>query len=262
MRKYFALAKIEILDSLEYRYELILWQIIELVPILTLAMVWLTLGTNKVGDYSISQLITYYLVSAVTSRLVEYHFAYYQADNIRTGKFSLYLLKPITLIKAFYSSDFPSQCFMFIVTTIPLITVVWGLLNQYLVFPTLMNMLFFLLMVGMGNVINFLLQMILVAMAFFFKSIEGLRHTQWMANAVFGGAMIPLVFLPRVIQNISSWLPFKLMYFVPISIYMGNFDISEIILNLGYGVLWIGGLVIFSNWLWGRALKRYSAVGA
>lgn len=44
----------------------------------------------------------------------------------------------------------------------------------------------------------------------------------------FSGSLIPLWFFPEFLQNVSSYLPFELIYFIPISVFLEQLALSEV----------------------------------
>jgi ABC-2 type transport system permease protein len=261
MRKYLAIAKIKLLDAFEYRSEVILWQIIELIPILTITMVWLTIGKTQIQNYSTSQLITYYLTAIIIGRLVEYHFADWQADNIRTGRFSINLVKPLSIAPSLFANSLSGKIMLFFITTIPLFSIILFFFRQYLILPHINQIVPFIIMLVLGNLISFFLEMIIVACAFFLKNVNGIRHFKWMSTAVLGGYIIPLTLLPNWLQTITNFLPFKYLYFAPISIFLGQMNNQQIITSYLTAIIWIIILWSIQKLLWRRGIRAYSAVG-
>ncbi len=261
MKKYIALAKIRFIDTINYRAETMLWQIIELIPILSMVFVWLAMNQKQVGGYSLAQIITYYFLSLVISRFISYHFSDYLAQQIRTGEISAYLMKPIQFIRIAFVDSFTRTMIRFGILFIPLLIALWLLFQSYWIIPQLSSVGWFILLIIMANLICFLLEMILLSLAFFFKSIDGLKHAQWMFESVLGGATIPLTFLPSWLQTISQWLPFKLLYYLPISVFLGQVNQEQIYLSLFQSLAWLLILGLLLLYLWKQGLKRYSAVG-
>ncbi|WP_054943543.1 ABC transporter permease [Paenibacillus ihuae] len=67
------------------------------------------------------------------------------------------------------------------------------------------------------------------------------------------GAVIPLWFMPDWMADILAWLPFKAIYFTPLSIYLGKATLHEIwSLYIGQ-VLWIAVLLTIGCLIWRKA---------
>ena len=260
MRKYLALAQIRLVDISHYRAELLLWQLIDILPLATIMLVLTQIPNKQMGKFSINQLISYYLLSLIISRFISYYFSEYQANKIRTGEFSKYLMIPMRIGELLFVDSFVRTLIRFALISAPFLLFFVFLFKDYFVLPSSGRLAFFLLILLMANVLNFLIQMIMLAAAFYLKTIEGLKHAQWIASSVLGGSLIPISFLPGWLQKITEFLPFRLFYFVPISIYMGKFKLDEMVGYVFQAFLWIVVLTILCVYFWKMGLKKYSAV--
>jgi ABC-2 type transport system permease protein len=78
----------------------------------------------------------------------------------------------------------------------------------------------------------------------------------WILNRLFSGAYIPLWFFPQILVTISYFLPLRLMYFAPISIFLGTvtpLDCLYIILQQ-FGWMFVLYAVIMV--MWRAAIKK------
>lgn len=73
------------------------------------------------------------------------------------------------------------------------------------------------------------------------------------------GSLLPLDLMPRWLLEISKWLPFKYLFFVPVSFVTGrlNFDWMMVLIPLS----WCVGLYFLAKFLYLRGLKRYEGYG-
>jgi ABC-2 type transport system permease protein len=74
------------------------------------------------------------------------------------------------------------------------------------------------------------------------------------------GQMVPLWMFPRALAAIIEVLPFKDIYYIPMSIYIGAYDgsIGEALLSQ---TAWIIALFIAARLVWGRMQLRITVQG-
>lgn len=73
---------------------------------------------------------------------------------------------------------------------------------------------------------------------------------------VFSGALVPLYLFPNWLVQIADVLPFKAVFHIPLSIYVGKMTGLEILYSIGYQVFWVGILFTFCSFIWVMAKKR------
>jgi ABC-2 type transport system permease protein len=97
--------------------------------------------------------------------------------------------------------------------------------------------------------------------AFWLDDAFGVREVYWFFIIVFGGAIAPLEFLPRIMQKIAAFLPFKYFHYFPVKLYLdplSSFEIVQGFLILGF---WLIASFFIYKTVWHFGTKRYSAVG-
>src|SRR6266702_3967056 len=101
MKKYFHVINIGIQNNLTYRFNFLMRTLFGLIPLIAMLYVWRTIYEGKgagstVGDYSLAQMISYYLLVTVVDALTAVNEDDWQiATDIKDGNISQFLLKPI-----------------------------------------------------------------------------------------------------------------------------------------------------------------------
>lgn len=70
------------------------------------------------------------------------------------------------------------------------------------------------------------------------------------------GAFIPLWFFPTALADISSFLPFRLIFFTPISIYLEKISGVEAGGLIAQQLLWIIALLVVEKILWRKGIRK------
>jgi ABC-type uncharacterized transport system permease subunit len=96
-----------------------------------------------------------------------------------------------------------------------------------------------------------------------FVSIE-IHSIDWAFHATsrfFSGQFLPVGFFPGLLGMLANVLPFRSIFFIPLSIYNGALQGSAIIQSIGFQLLWLTVLWILSRWLWVRVQTRIVSQG-
>ncbi|MBI2309667.1 ABC-2 family transporter protein [Candidatus Collierbacteria bacterium] len=259
MRKYWALARAELLDAIQEKEEIFIWIIIEAIPVFVMGSLWLA-NQKSLVRVSISEMVTYYLVVMVTARLTEFYFDEYVQEDIRDGTFARYLIKPIRSPELFIPVTWGRKLFANLIL-LPIIALMIIGFRQYLVFPDLAGVLLFAAFLFISSFIRYSLSVLVTTGAFYWEQTHSLVHLRWILETVAGGYVLPLIFYPDWLRFIPDSLPFKYIYFVPTAVFTGMITNSEAANNLLPAFLWMIGLLVISHLAWRIGVKRYISVG-
>jgi len=260
MKKYLTIAKAEWLDAIQSYQEVILWIIIQSLPILVMGVLWSSSGAS-LSAAKISYLVSYYIVIFLVDRLTSFYFEKNLQDEIREGTFSRYLLKPVMVQKYLIWAGLGGKLFNSIFLLFPIMLIISTVFSGYLVIPNLLYLCLFVVSLISAFFIQFSMSILVTSVAFFIEQAFAFNHLHWMLDAVAGGYMLPLTFYPKILGNFFGFLPFACVYFVPVNIFTGQFPVEIASQKIGVSVFWAITLYIFSNFVWRTGIKRYSSVG-
>ncbi len=260
MHKYFAIARAEWLDALQNYQEVILWIIIQSIPILGMSYVWSSSGQNLTPG-RISWLITYYLVIFVVDRLTSFYFERNMQDEIRQGTFSRYLLKPIPIRKFLIVDNLGGKAFNTLFLLMPIMAFISTLFSGQILLPSPVNFFLFIISLICAFFIQFYIATLVTSVSFFLEQAYAFNHLHWMLDAVIGGYMLPLTFYPDLLQRLFALFPFPYVYYFPVAIFTGQFIPYIAIQKICFALFWVFALYLISTRVWNIGLKRYSSVG-
>lgn len=260
MRKYIALARLAFLEAIQEKEEIIIWVLLDIIPIFVMGSLWLS-NQSSVTTMSISQLITYYIMVMIIGRVTEFFFDEDMSNMVRTGEFSKFLLKPLRFPFAFIPQMMGRKLFSGIIVLTPIIGVVVLFFRQYLVVPHGIQLVLFLFSILLTLGIRYALSTLAAAGAFFWEQSEALTHARWILEMTVGGYLLPFSLFPSWIRVIPESLPLKYVYYIPVSIFTGAFDMNSAYATFGAGILWTIAMIVFAQWVWRKGVVRYSGVG-
>jgi ABC-2 type transport system permease protein len=181
-------------------------------------------------------------------------------DEIRLGKMTSVLLWPISYSKYKFFQALGRYIYRGVIYFI-LFLIIGAVLSGYLNFTIgLTNILFLILSMTLGFVIDFLFFYAIALATFWFGLIRGLNFAAFMIALFLEGSIIPLDLLPPAIIQVNNFLPFKYIMFVPVSIFTGK--ISPDWFTFLIPLTWIAVLYLFDKLLFIKGVKKYEGYGA
>ncbi len=261
MRCFFSFIRQSLKRISMYRFEFGTQAVYQLIALYGVKLLWVTLSKQspEIVGMPVEQMVTY----AMLAMLLDVIF-YPSGDNaphsymtkqIKDGTIDVDLLKPLNYQKhMFYrTTGFVIVRLLFLV--IP--AYLFALLFMGMRVPiTLMNGILSVLSLILGYLILFSLNFLLGIIGMITLDI---KHISWAYNAVisfFSGKLVPLWLFPVWLMSFANILPFKYIYAVPVSIYIGKLSYSEIIQTLILQCVWAAGLIWIGNLSWHKVRTR------
>lgn len=123
------------------------------------------------------------------------------------------------------------------------------------------HLLLFLVSVGLASVVQFFVFQVLGLLSFWMENTYGIRFAARVVMEVVAGAINPLSFFPRILHDLFLLLPFPLMIYLPMRIYLGKIPLEQIPFELLKGIAWIAFLVLLYRLLWVKGIRQYVSMG-
>lgn len=247
----------------QYRANLIMYLAYWMVsPIIYLA-VWTTIANTQgsVSGITAGDFAAYYLtllpVDILTSSITIHVLAY----KIQDGTISNELLQPVhpILTNVFVNNiAFKALQLMFFIP-------IW-LMLLFLFHPTLTytwsSLVLGIPALVLGLLIRFLMDSTLTLVAFWTTRVWALSELDVAVSSLLNGAFVPLALLPGWVQLIAQILPYQLGMSFPVLLLLNQLPPERIALNFALDFVWLIVLYLGFRWVWNKAIKQYSAVGA
>lgn len=260
---YSALFVADFQAAAQYRIQSVLWLLFAIVRPVVFLAAWAAAAKAQggaIGDYSIGDFAAYYVCLTLVSQLTMAWNAYDFELEVRQGKLSPKLLRPLHALHYAVVENI-----VYKVTTIPILLPVLALiaLSFQARFETEpWQVLAFLPSVLLAAALRFVFGWVLAALAFWTTRVHAVMHLYDRLVFVFAGQVAPLSLLPGPLAALSYALPFGYMLWAPAEILRGGLAFDQVMLVLAAQCFW---LVV--SWLaflavWRLGLRQFSAVGA
>ncbi len=220
-------------------------------------------GNAGLNGMSLSEVLTYFGVTALIGYLTMDFADWNLQMLIRTGKFLTFALRPIHhpffalsqkighRILGFFFEFLPCLCIFIFVFKINMrpASYFWSILSIALAF-----------------LMNFYLNYIIGMTAFWLVQSEGIRSVYLLLQSIFSGGLIPLVFFPESLQKLLFFLPFQYVAYVPTMVFTGQYTLGGISMSIPkiVGIQAIAVLLtaLLCEVIYSASMKRFTGVGA
>ena len=263
LKAYPTLLKVSFAVALEYRIVTAIWILTGVLPLLMM-MVWISITeqspSGEVNGFDRLDFISYFLAVTLIRRLVGVWIIWDLDEEIRLGKLSFRLLKPLDPAHHYLTAILGDKPFEMMWVAPPVIIAAVLLGAQY-DFSGL-HIPFALLAVFGAILIDFFVQMFIGTLGFWLTQVLSFAHIWFFLRVFFSGWVIPLAMFPAGLQNVLQFLPFRYLLSFPAEILLGQLNSADIAFGFAIQLGWLVALFGVYRWFWHRGLKRFTAVGA
>lgn len=237
------------------------WFLVCLIPSLILMMVWFAiLGERQsINGFTKGDFTVYYLFITIGWYIVGGTFGQTTGNKIKNGMINTTLLKPYDVV---FGQAIEEQAWKVIslFLSLPIVALIIFLLRDIIYIHLSYGHVLFLIISLMLGGINFaLIQGLVGISAFWLTEVWPVDNLRSILLSLFGGLLVPLALMPPAIRFLADFLPFKYMFYVPVSILLSK--TSNPYFDIGIQCLYAVILFGIYKLVWGVGIKKYEAIG-
>lgn len=261
LAKLMALGTMHIKEYDIYKSNFYLFTLNRIVEVVVYICVWQAIytQTGTAGGFSISQMITYYILSVALAPIAIWGLNEDIAHSIRNGQIQRELLSPISYLQYYFGIYIGEMRFALKVgiATFVVCTIIWGVVMP----SSLVALLAGIILILLGIPILYFLQMIIGITGFYTNSIWGMNILKKAIICIFAGMIAPINLFPEWFQVVANILPFQEVVYTPIYLYLGQIPIGEIGGIIIKQIIWIAILYILTKVFFHQAVKKVTING-
>lgn len=263
MRKYLQVAKNTFDETVAYRASFVIYRVRGFLGILTLYFLWLAVlpEDQTFLGYSQQMMLTYVLGISLLSSIVLATRSQSIAIDINEGNLSNYLLRPMSFFKFHFARDIGDKLMNFMFSVIELSLLFYLLRPPLFVQTDIVYLTFFIASVILASVLYFYFSILFGFFGFWSNEVWGPRFIFYQLLTFFAGGLFPLDILPEGVFKAIEYLPFTYLLYFPIKTYMGDVSLLTVLKGLVITSLWIVVMYCFTQFIWRKGLKSYTAHG-
>jgi ABC-2 type transport system permease protein len=239
VRKWKAVFGIYFQDGLAYRASGIIWILTDLVTAITMPLVWASAsGGGSIAGFGSSDFVAYYLALFAINSFVTSHIMWELAMEIREGRFTVFLLRPIS----FYWFTFLRNLSFLADVTIQPTWEFWAALAG-------------------GHLVSITFVLMMSMIALFTQEAQSIFELYYVPMSFLSGYLFPIALLPEWARSLAHFFPFYYTTGAPTEILLGRMDRAGAHNVLLIQAAWIVGCYLAAQVLWKKGLRHYTAIG-
>ena len=262
MGKFLGTVKTSIKESIIWKFEMAMSVFFAPLSLIVMYFLWQAIytntGTTVIQGFTFNELITYYTLSWIVGIMIYTHIDEALRHEVRKGKVVKDLLKPINYVLSHFYITVGHRTYASIVEAIPILIIGFVFFNIQF---NLASFPFFLVSLILAIFLNFLIAALVGLTAFWLVHNRGVMKLRRVLSYFLSGGMIPLTFFPLWFQNLSMFLPFQYLTFVPINMWLGKYSIQETLMLMAIHLVWVIALYIICALVWKAVMKKVAVVG-
>jgi ABC-2 type transport system permease protein len=236
-------------------------------PLIAYILLWSTIYSNKIyiKNYTFEYTITYIFIIKVFQIFLTPSFHWEVNEDIKYGKLSNYIIKPINYFKYIFFKTLGKKLTSMCILTVPTLFVGFFInyyfnINLYLNLSTPKSIIFFIFALMGTYILYFQIYYLISLLSFVFDEVGSLFYTIEIIMEFFLGTIIPLYLFPAKLLLVIKFTPFSyLLHFLAQFIIEPNsFNIYE---ALQVQLIWIILFGFAISLLWKLGIKKYSSLG-
>ena len=259
MKSYLGIFNMQFKGELQYRakaFSGILTQFFWGLLYICLYTAFMKNGT--VNGFSVSQMTSYVWLSQAFFVIRFVGIGKNVGSEITSGNVCYKFVRPINVYNLWYAEYLGEKLAASALRFAPIIVIAFCLPQGFnMSLPASVPAFFlFLLTLILGLLISVALSMFAVNIIFKTLSVKGSTGIVSTICGLLGGFYIPLPFLPKTLQTILSYLPFRYVGDLPFRIYVGSISVTDGLIYAGISVGWLVILVLLGKLLMKKSLKK------
>ncbi|NDJ74727.1 MAG: hypothetical protein GYB65_00595 [Chloroflexi bacterium] len=262
LRKYGAITRANLQNSLAYAWEAFGQGIFVILFIFVFAQLWRATfdaqNATIIGGLTLTQ-TTWYFVWAELVQLSKIQVSNTIQTEVQDGSLAYVLGRPYNYLLYHFASGSGGVLLraLFVLTFGS--AVAWieaGLLHTFRleVMPAV------LLITALAFVLDFCIMAGIGLLAFFFEETSAFRLIYSKINFVLGGLLLPVDFLPDGVQTVARVLPFNLVLYAPSKLFVA-WDGQQFLTMLGLQIVWISVFALLLALLYRYGARRVAING-
>lgn len=264
LRKYLALTRAGIIESLQYRIAMIVMVIGNLLYLTLMYFLWKSIyasaGTDTVNGMTFTDTLIYLVLATALFNFMEMYTVWEIGRNVQSGKIVLDLIKPMKYRSYLFWSYSGTFVVQFFATFLPTFIIV-ALLTHGAV-PIGMNLLWFVISAALAVTINFSIDFIVGTICLYTESIWGINIMKQVVVLLLSGATIPLAFFPEGLRRVVECLPFQSIYNAPLTVLLkADPSPADVLPIIGVQLAWALVMTAAGCLFWKRSLRQITVNG-
>lgn len=246
--------------AMTYRGRIVLWVIGGSFPLLLMA-VWLTVvaESGPPAGWTTGDFLSYYIAATLLANLSGQHVLWEWDADLRSGDFSVRLLRPVHPFHQYAASDLGHRV-VFFAMLLPLMVLAALLVPgvDYGLDPG--RALAVTAAVALAYLLSMVMAAVFALIGFWSTQTSNVWMLWWGLGSFASGWIAPLELMPDWLRTVALVLPFRTTMGFPVELLIGRLDAKEAGYGFAVGCAWLVAFTALYLFGWRRGIRRYQAV--
>lgn len=203
---------------------------------------------------SFEEMCTYIFAKTFVTAITKNNVITDMNQRVRTGQISMDISRPFSFPVQLVFESVGYSCFQVTFMALPVMLI--ELLFFEVAMPDKECIIYFVVFSLGAMGIKILLSLCIATLSFYVFEIGILNRLLEDVTSLFSGSLLPLWFFPEKLYLLAEILPFRFIIYIPVTIYMGQYTLSEIQSLFFIMIIFLIILSIAVLILWNIALKK------
>jgi ABC-2 type transport system permease protein len=260
---YGVLMRISVLGQIQYQASSLIWMTGAILEPLVFFVVWARVAEARGGSVEgidtqsfAAYYITMFVVNHLTFTWILHTFQY----RVQQGALAFELLRPVHPIHNDVTDNLAYKALMSVVAAPAVIVMCIGFEPRFSF--TAWSVACFVPALVFAFALRFVLEWTLGLSAFWTTRVMAINQVYFALSGFLAGRYAPLAVFPEWLRDAGSVLPFYYCIAFPVELALGQLTPERALAGFAIQLAWLGVALLSIWWLWGRAVRRFTAVGA
>jgi ABC-type uncharacterized transport system, permease component len=262
---YTTVFSIGIQNAFVYRWNFLFRALFGLIPLAATIWIWRAVfqsSGSEVAGYSFGEMVFYFIAVTLVESLVSPTDDEWQiAADIREGRISAFLLRPVNYFLYRASLFASSRAVYLVMTAPPVIALALFMAGDMHLPANATTWVAFAASLVMAGAIQFLIAYVLATLGFWVLEISTLVFILYSFEYFLSGRIFPIDVMPAGVAAVLKLTPFPYELYFPVAVWMGRVSGGDLWFGLAVQAGWVLALFALSRWLWRQGVRRYGAYG-
>ncbi len=263
MKKYLETVRVFFKTQLAYRFDVLTSMLFTVTKILLAYVLWGAIFQERdtVSGFSFNAMLIYYILNSFITQLDQSTGIGSQiADEIKNGRFSKYIVKPMSIFGYFAAQSAGVSGFLLSFNLIA--AMIWILIFKvdFTIIASLPNIAAAILLTLLGLLFMLQLNFLIGILAFKFLDTSFFMMIKDNITEFVRGSLIPLTLLPDGILRGMMLFPFYYISYLPTMLLLGRNE-NEMVPGILILIGWNTGFWLINSLTFKRLRSKYDGVG-
>jgi len=262
MGLYFEFCRKSFLEKYTFRFDFFLSIVGGFLSILVQMSMWEVLynGKSELKGFSLFDMMNYVMICLVIGSITSSRTGTKIASKVHSGGIISDLSKPINFKFYLWAEDLGENSFRFVFSVLP-VMLLTTLCYGFFIEVKFVNLIFFIVSIILGAGLAFHINYLIGLLAFWLKNSWYVSWFLTAFQALFSGSKIPLWFYPDILYRVTEFLPFRYVFFDPLTIYLEKVSYTDALGILFIQAVWLVVLVFLEKIVWFSVQKKIFIFG-